>query len=221
MEIRSLSRLEEFSQAEALQGQAWNCPDREIVPAHLLQAQAGHGGCVLGAWQESELVGLVYGFPTGLDYLYSHLAAVSPALQGRGLGERLKRAQGEWAQRKGLRRVVWTFDPLQVANARLNLNKLGAVGQRYKVNYYGPLDDELNRGVETDRLEVDWWQQPIQRGPVQQRIGFPWPLPAAERQHWRQQTRPQFQLALAQGLAAVGIELDSGQAQYLLAEVRT
>jgi predicted GNAT superfamily acetyltransferase len=58
---------------------------------------------------------------------------------------------------QGIDRMVWTFDPLISANAYFNLHKLGAVAHRYAVNYYGAMSDELNRGLESDRLEVDWW----------------------------------------------------------------
>jgi predicted GNAT superfamily acetyltransferase len=217
MEIRPLTQLEHFAQAERLQREVWGCPDVEIVPAHLLRAQALHGGCVLGGWLEQRLVALVYGFPCASDYLYSHLAAVGREVQGQGLGERIKRAQADWARERDYRRVVWTFDPLQVANARLNLNKLGAVASRYLVNYYGPLDDELNAGVDTDRFEVDWWLEASPPPRSEHVVEFPWPLPPQQRQHWRLQTRAAFQGYFAEGLSAVHISLGNGLARYHMA----
>src|SRR5216684_3537240 len=57
----------------------------------------------------------------------------------------------------GLDGMMWTFDPLQGLNAAFNLRKLGATAHRYYVDYYGEMPDEINRGMPSDRLEVDWW----------------------------------------------------------------
>jgi predicted GNAT superfamily acetyltransferase len=72
---------------------------------------------------------------------------------------------------------VWTFDPLQSRNAYFNLHKLGARAERYLVDYYGRMEDELNRGLPTDRLEVDWW---LTSEPVRARLEGRWVPPALE-----------------------------------------
>ena len=204
---------------EDLQQRVWGCASLEVVPSHLLQAHAHHGGCVLEARLGAELAGMVYAFPgpPESDYLYSHLAAVAPEHQGRGLGKQLKLAQADWARERGYRRIVWTFDPLQALNARLNVGSLGATCNRYLVDYYGELDDELNRGVATDRLEVDWWLTLPRKGPVVARITFPWPL--AERVQARELTRPQFVAAFAEGLSVIGFEIRDGHGVYALGVV--
>jgi hypothetical protein len=46
---------------------------------------------------------------------------------------------------------------LESKNARLNIAKLGAVCNTYIRDYYGTLRDDLNRGLATDRFQVDWW----------------------------------------------------------------
>jgi predicted GNAT superfamily acetyltransferase len=53
--------------------------------------------------------------------------------------------------------MTWTYDPLESKNARLNIAKLGAVCNTYIRDYYGTLRDDLNRGLATDRFQVDWW----------------------------------------------------------------
>jgi predicted GNAT superfamily acetyltransferase len=52
--------------------------------------------------------------------------------------------------------MVWTYDPLSSRNARFNLVKLGAVARDYTVDFYGPLEDGVNAGDETDRLTAEW-----------------------------------------------------------------
>ncbi|MBN9417861.1 hypothetical protein ABS71_00300 [bacterium SCN 62-11] len=195
---------------EQLQQRVWGCGANEIVPAHLLQAHQHHGACVLEARHSGELMGLLYSFPgpPGSDYLYSHLAAIAPELQGRGYGRQLKQAQAEWARERGYRRIVWTFDPLQPLNARLNIGRLGAVCSRYLVDYYGELDDELNRGVPTDRFEVDWWLVPVSRGPVTETVTFELGVRS------REGTRSRFLDAFSRGLSVLSFEVIEGRGVY-------
>jgi predicted GNAT superfamily acetyltransferase len=89
-------------------------------------------------------------------HLHSHLAAVDPAHRGGGIGRALKRHQRRWCLAHGIPTVSWTFDPLLHANARFNLHHLGARGERYLVELYGVMDDEINRGDASDRLLVRW-----------------------------------------------------------------
>lgn len=218
--MRAPNDWPEMLSLESLQKEVWRCPEREIVPAHQMQAHHHHGGCLLGLWNDGVAVGCCYAFPgpLGQDYLYSHFAAVAPALQGQGLGFLLKQAQAEWARERGYRRIVWTYDPLQSANARLNLGKLGAVCNRYRVDYYGELEDELNRGLPSDRLEVDWWLASLQRTSRQQCVDFPCHLTGQERLQWRLQLRAQLQEAFAQGFSIVGFQVENGWGRYLLGE---
>lgn len=51
--------------------------------------------------------------------------------------------------------VRWTFDPLRITNARLNLNRLGGRSCTYLVNYYGEMGG-INEGLPFDRLLLDW-----------------------------------------------------------------
>ena len=200
---------------ERLQQQVWGCSAADIVPSHLLQAHQHHGACILEARLAGKLIGLLYAFPgpPGSDYLYSHLAAIAPEMQGRGYGRQLKLAQADWARERGYRRIVWPFDPLQASNARLNIDRLGAVCSRYLVNYYGELDDELNRGLPTDRLEVDWWLGPVSRGPVTETVTFQLGLRS------REGTRERFLDAFARGLSVLSFEVVGTQGIYGLGEL--
>lgn len=173
-EVRALRRVAEFQEVEGLQQVVWGMPDREVVPSHQLLATVRNGGVVLGAYLGGRLVGFSYafvGWRDGERVLHSHMTAVLPELQDRDVGYQLKCAQRAWALAQGYRRVVWTFDPLQSRNAYFNLHKLGARAERYEVDYYGQMQDELNRGLPTDRLEVDWW---VASEPVQARLEGRW-----------------------------------------------
>lgn len=117
------------------------------------------GWYVAVARDADEIVGMCAGFVGVHDdglHLHSHLAAVLPRAQGRGIGRSLKRHQREWCLDRGIETVTWTFDPLVRENARFNLHHLGAVGDRYLVDLYGEMDDDINRGQPSDRLLVRW-----------------------------------------------------------------
>jgi predicted GNAT superfamily acetyltransferase len=132
----------------------------DIVPVPLLVTMAKEGGVVLIALDGGKPVGFAFGFPAlvaGQFKLASHQAGVLQAYQDRGLGYQIKLAQREVALAKGFELVTWTFDPLQGRNGSFNLRKLGAVCQTYLENLYGDMDDELNRGLPSDRFRVDWW----------------------------------------------------------------
>lgn len=180
VEVRVLNSARELRQVESLQQRVWGMPDREVVPSHQLLAAVRNGGLVLGAFAGGRLVGFSYafvGWRDGERVLHSHMTAVLPEVQDRDLGYRLKCAQRSWALAQGYRRVVWTFDPLQSRNAYFNLHKLGVRAERYEVDYYGEMEDALNRGMPTDRLEVDWW---LDSEPVRARLEGRWTAPPLE-----------------------------------------
>ncbi len=158
--MRPITDVETLRVVEQLQQQIWGMPERDVVPSHQLLAAAGAGGVILGAFTpDGTMIGFCYGFiglRDGRPLLYSHMAGVADGWRGAGVGFRLKRAQREEALARGLDRIVWTFDPLATGNAHFNLRKLGAEARRYYVNYYGEMGDDVNRGLESDRLEVEW-----------------------------------------------------------------
>jgi predicted GNAT superfamily acetyltransferase len=134
--------------------------DAETVPASLLSASIKRGGLLVGAWDAGRLVGFVWSMPGwrgGQPTQWSHMLGVRPEARGRGLGEALKRAQRERALAAGVDLIEWTFDPLQAANAHLNLSRLGAIVSEYRVNAYGEMAGPLHRGTPTDRLIAAWW----------------------------------------------------------------
>lgn len=158
--LRPFASASEIRAAEDLQFRVWGFEPVEVVPLHVLLTASRHGGCLLGAWHEERLIGFTFGFRgsdlDGTPVLCSHLLAVDAPARGLGVGRALKWAQRTWARNAGLSRIVWTFDPLEHGNARLNLSRLGATCDRYLVDLYGTLRDELNAGLPTDRLEVVW-----------------------------------------------------------------
>jgi predicted GNAT superfamily acetyltransferase len=69
----------------------------------------------------------------------------------------MKRLQALLALERGFHSIRWTVDPLRAANARLNLERLGALGISYSRNKYGAeFAAGLYGGMPTDRLLLRW-----------------------------------------------------------------
>lgn len=155
IEFRDLRTAEDLAPLPEFEKFIWG-GDSEMVSVNVLVATIEEGGMALAAYDGSSLVGVAYGFATREPtVLHSHYLAVHPSYRGRGLGEQLKREQAAWCRAHGYTAMRWTFDPLQLPNAHLNLNKLGAVGVAYKVNLYGSLGG-INGSLPSDRLVVRW-----------------------------------------------------------------
>jgi predicted GNAT superfamily acetyltransferase len=154
--FRDLSSMAEFREAEDVQRAVWGHDDLED-PGDLMMVIQSEGGLVGGAFQDGHMLGYVFGFPTSNpDIQHSHRLAVLPKARGLRLGARLKWYQRDWCLARGITHVRWTFDPLRIANANLNIGHLGAEATTYHVDYYGEMDG-INRGVPSDRLLADWW----------------------------------------------------------------
>ena len=157
--IRELRSMDELNATVDLQKAVWGMQDVEVSSPHTLKAVLSSGGAVIGAVSAGRLVGFCFGFGALRDgevWLWSHMTGVHPAVQGRGIGYRLKRAQRDWALRQGYRVMAWTFDPMQAGNANFNFNRLGVTARSYSVNHYGDMRDGLNAGLASDRLVAHW-----------------------------------------------------------------
>jgi predicted GNAT superfamily acetyltransferase len=173
--IRVLETPAEMAAVEDLQRLVWTAPDLEIVPKDLLLAVVHNGGLAIGAFVAEDLVGVSFGFPgfyTTPDgprlKHHSHILAVHPGWQSKGIGFVLKRAQWQMVRKQGLDRITWTYDPLQSRNAHLNIARLGAVCNTYLRSEYGEMHDGLNAGLPSDRFQVDWW---LNTKRVERRLG--------------------------------------------------
>jgi predicted GNAT superfamily acetyltransferase len=241
IEIRGCSTLPEYEECVRIEHAVWgeeiSLPSGMCVVAHHI------GGQVIGAFDGAEMIGFALAFPgvralhpsgqpaEGVKqiFLHSHMAAILPEYQNRGIGRRLKLAQRDDALRRGIELIEWTFDPLQPKNAHFNLVRLGAVARRFIPNCYGITASPLHGELPTDRLVAEWW---LDSPRVRQIVAGRSPEPAASNppdNHARRisipanfheiqqrdaeaalrihaETRAQFQKSLAEGFVVTGIE---------------
>jgi predicted GNAT superfamily acetyltransferase len=120
------------------------------------------GGQVIGAFDEGEIVGFALSIPGARgrhSYLHSQMLGVRARYRNAGLGRQIKLFQRVDGLARGFELIEWTFDPLEIKNAYLNLERLGAVARRYNVNQYGITSSPLQGGLPSDRLVAEWWLQ--------------------------------------------------------------
>jgi predicted GNAT superfamily acetyltransferase len=240
--IRPCEGFEELSACVQLQVEVWGYGDRDVIPRRAFIVSKSIGGQVMGAFDTSlpgagsegnaeSLIGFAMALPgiaQGRPYLHSHMLAVNPDYRNRGIGRRLKLFQREEALARGIRRMEWTFDPLEIKNSFLNIAKLGAVVRRYAPNFYGVSSSRLHGQVPTDRLYAEWWLdsdwvcsalggKPVAVPIVKQEIIVPHQIsqwrhsPADQERVLDIQTRNRehFQQAFANQLAVVGFRIDA------------
>jgi predicted GNAT superfamily acetyltransferase len=161
VEIRALERYEEMQALTRVQRAIWGFADETGIYPPSLLAFAENGGLVLGAFDPAgEMVGFCFGFLArhwdGRLKLHSQATGVLRDYRGSGLAQQLKRRQREWALGQGLALITWTYDPLEMPNARLNIARLGGLVRRYRRNVYGEQFGRLNAGLPSDRFVVEW-----------------------------------------------------------------
>jgi predicted GNAT superfamily acetyltransferase len=159
--IRPLTEHHEFVEAVRLQRVIWGFEDVDLLPARLFVVASKIGGQVLGAFENSKMIGFCLSIPglkpDGGMYLHSHMLGVLQEFRDAGIGRMLKLEQRAEALRSGVSLIEWTFDPLEIKNAYFNIEKLGAIVRRFTLNQYGTTTSGLHGGLPTDRCTAEWW----------------------------------------------------------------
>lgn len=239
--IRKCHELDEMRACVALQKDVWKFSDADLVPLRMFVVAGKIGGQVIGAYDGQDLVGFgmaVPGFRGGHAYLHSQMVAVREDHRNEGLGRRIKFFQREDALARGFELMEWTFDPLEIKNAYLNIERLGAIARRYNVSQYGITSSPLQGGLPSDRLVAEWWLKSRRVESVLQQMAKPQfktlqtiPVPAQIYQ-WKASpatreraaavqgdNRETFMQAFSRGLAVLGYERDpQGNGKFLLGQ---
>jgi predicted GNAT superfamily acetyltransferase len=240
--IRPCQGFDELEACVELQIETWGYDNTDIIPRKGFLVGQSIGGQVIGAFDKEiaeggakSLVGFVFSLPGVKDglglpqaYLHSHMLAVKQAWRNRGLGRELKLEQRREALTRGIRHIEWTFDPLEIKNAFLNISRLGSIVRSYRPDFYGVSSSRLQGGLPTDRLLAEWRLdsarvQSIISGrsavthEIEERIKVPasiyeWKSTEAGKERAlavQAENRTKFQEAFSRGLAVLGFTRDS------------
>jgi predicted GNAT superfamily acetyltransferase len=247
IEIRNCEGLDELEACVQLQIETWGYDASEVIPQKAFLVAQKIGGQVIGAFSAreqgtgirdqlsaSELVGFAMSLPgiksnggAPQPYLHSHMLAVRGAWRNRGVGVQLKLEQRREALSRGIRRMEWTFDPLEIKNAYLNINRLGVMACEYREDFYGVSSSRLQSGLPTDRLLAEWrLDSPrvetilsdgaANGASIEERIAVPasiyaWKAVEADRERALNvlvANRERFKRAFAKGLSVIGFTVD-------------
>jgi predicted GNAT superfamily acetyltransferase len=237
--IRKCHSLDEMSACVTLQKEVWNFADADLMPLRMFVVAEKIGGQVIGAFDDGDLVAFALSVPGsrgGHSYLHSQMLAVRSEYRNAGLGRQIKLFQREDALARGFELIEWTFDPLEIKNAYLNIERLGAIARRYHVNQYGITSSPLQGGLPSDRLVAEWWLKSnrvesllraAERPDFEtlKTISVPaeiyrWKAAPATRgraQEVQDRNRIDFLQAFSEGLAVLGYERDQqGAGKFLL-----
>lgn len=239
IEIRHLTGFPDYEKTIEIQHAVWGFATLEIIPSRVFHVARQVGGQAIGAFDGDRLIGFCFALPgvkrgeTPSAYLHSHMLAVLPDYRDQGIGRRLKLAQRADALERGITLIEWTFDPLEIKNAHLNIERLGVIVRRYVPNQYGITSSHLHSGMPTDRLVAEWFLGhprtiAILDGarsaepPAEARITVP--VTIQELRHTdveaalaiQTQIRDEFERRFTSGLAVLGLERAGDRAEYLL-----
>ena len=231
IEYRFLASLEDQKLGRWLFDTVWPSKEEgtQIAP-NFLQALMHSGAYLSGAFIEGKIVGAAFGFPAkdddGTFYIHSHMAAVLPEYQDRGVGLGLKLHQKEWALENGYSKIKWTFDPLVARNAWFNFSRLGVRAVHYYVNFYGEMTDSINAGDASDRIVVEWdlkGGKEIAAGANSIEVEIPADIVAIRKsdieraRKWRRDVREALKPKLDAGWQIVGF---TKECKYIVSEVK-
>lgn len=234
--LRMCQGLEELDACVRLQVETWGYAGGDVIPRRMFTVAQRIGGQVVGAFDsDNRMIGFAMSLP-GLKsgrhpaqppkaYLHSHMLAVLPSWRNSGIGRSLKLYQREEAVSRGISLMEWTFDPLEIKNAFLNIRKLGVIVRSYTPDFYGVSSSRLQAGLPTDRLHAEWWMESgrvkaILKGSsyappkIEETITVPhavseWKASSVSQAHAIQiENRQRFLSAFAHGLAVIGFRTD-------------
>lgn len=238
--IVTLRTQEEFARVVELQREIWGFSDVELLPVRFFIVATKVGGFALGAYDGDRMIGFCFAVPgikpagaaAPQSYLHSNMLGVRPEYHNRGVGRLLKLRQREIAM-ESVNLIEWTFDPLELKNARFNIEVLGAIVRRWVANQYGMTSSHLHGNLPTDRLVAEWWldserarlaaeRKPFSRPPVEATVVIPAEISRLRKEDPRQAREIQrsageaFSTYFAQGMAVTGIEIGRDAGTYQL-----
>lgn len=159
--VRIITEISDLREAVRLQKIIWGFEDLELLPVRLFVVANRVGGQTMAAFDGDKMVGFLIAVPgvktDGTHYLHSNMMGVLAEYRNLGVGRQLKLAQREEALSRGIEMIEWTFDPLELKNAFFNMQRLGAVVERYVLNQYGITSSALHGGLPTDRCIASWF----------------------------------------------------------------
>ncbi len=161
LSIRKATTHQEFLDVQNLHKTIWGLEDIDVHPIHMLIGIQKSNGLVLCGYYDNQPIGFLFGY-CGITedqelYLHCHNVAVLKEYRNCGIGYQLLMATKEYMLTHKIQLARATFDPLESGNANLYIKKAGCICNKYIRDYYGPMSDQLNINVPSDRLVIEYF----------------------------------------------------------------
>jgi predicted GNAT superfamily acetyltransferase len=162
--VARLTTLDDLRECASLQRNLVGRGSGALWSVSQLSAVVQSGGLVHGIRAAEPAAGPLLGALIDLQAdagghrsLHTVFFGVRAEERNHGLGQALRRAERTAASKMRVAVITWAMDPLRSVEAHIAFNKLGAIAAGYSRNLLGELDDPANRGLASDRLQVEWW----------------------------------------------------------------
>ncbi len=154
-EVRELKTQAEVDKCIDLQGEIWGLDELgRMSPLTLkaLIADKPKMAIVSGGFLNNEMIAIQITLPTMEPYMvYMHMIGVVKKYRSLNIGFFMMTYLYKTLKQRKIKKMQWTYEPLEGKNANNYLNKSGASAVKYLPDYYHVVED-MNDGMPIDRF---------------------------------------------------------------------
>jgi len=159
--IREVSETQELNEIVDLQTKIWWFDYKEAVPSHYLKATNKIWWIVLWIFDKKNTIIWFCFTSIGIDndwpYHYLHMIWVDPSMRWENIWFELLKQHYEISKKRNIKKITWTYDPLEPMNANLYIRKIWwIVDSPYLEDEYGKNIKWLNSEIPSDRFLISW-----------------------------------------------------------------
>nr|NQU90586.1 hypothetical protein [Bacteroidota bacterium] len=156
-EIRELKTHEEIQKCVDLQGEIWGLDELGRMSPITLEALIGDTpkmGIVMGGFLHDEMIAMQIVLPSlEPQTVYLHMIGIVKQYRSMHIGYHMEEYLFNILRKWNIKRMLWTYEPLEGGNANNYLSKSGACVIKYLPNHY-QVTDEMSGGMPIDRFLV-------------------------------------------------------------------
>jgi chorismate synthase len=154
--IRELHSDKDIQDCIELQGEIWGLTEAGKMSPVTLKALAMEYppiGILLGAFSNEKIIAFQIIFPT-LEHgtVYGHMLGILKDYRDMNIGYLMQKNLFELLRKKKVKRIVWTYEPLEGRNANNYIVKSGGTVIRYLQEHYAGDVDIMSGGMPMDRF---------------------------------------------------------------------
>ena len=157
-EYREITK-DEFDEFIDLQAIVGGLPPRDTmspITLSVMSVKDPRVGWLSGAFHDGRMIGFINAFATTRPgTVFGHMLGVLPEYRDASVGHDLLLFSFEQYKKSDMRKVCWTYEPLESRNSHLYLNKLGGRIISYFKGHYR-LDTGLHHGMPQDRFLIEF-----------------------------------------------------------------